>query len=136
MNVTPVNDATTIGAISNVTINEDSVAGPIVFAIADVDNTFSQLTVTATSSNSDLIKSSNIRLGGSGGNRVIRLNTVGNAFGTSTITVTVSDGQATTSTTFQLVVLPVNDAPVLRRSVSHTYNVADGENLTVVSPVC
>lgn len=134
VNVTPVNDAPTIGAISNVTINEDSVAGPIVFAIADVDNTFSQLTVTATSSNSDLIKSSNIRLGGSGGNRVIRLNPVGNAFGTSTITVTVSDGQATTSTTFQLVVLPVNDAPVLRRSVSHTYNVADGENLTVVSP--
>ena len=128
------NDAPTIGAISNVTINEDSVAGPIVFAIADVDNTSSQLMVTATSSNSDLIKTSNIRLGGGGSNRTIRLNPVGNAFGTSIITVTVSDGQTTTSTTFQLVVLPVNDAPVLRRSVSHVYNIADGGNLTVVSP--
>ena len=49
--------------------------------------------------------------GGSGASRTVTVTPAANLHGTSTITVTVSDGTLSTSDTFLLTVLSVNDAP-------------------------
>src|SRR5258705_9118377 len=48
-----------------------------------------------------------------GANRTVTLTPAANQFGTATITLTVSDGQLSTSTSFQLTVNSVNDAPTI-----------------------
>ena len=74
----------------------------ITFTVGSVEVSTKNLTVSATSVNTSLIPSSNIILGGSGPNRTIQLTPVGVTTGSSLITVSVNDGQSTTSTTFTL----------------------------------
>ncbi len=65
------------------------------------------LVVSATSSNSTLVPNANIVLGGTGTDRTIAITPAAGQSGTTTITVTVSDGISTSSDTFQLIVNPV-----------------------------
>ncbi len=65
------------------------------------------LVVSATSSNSTLVPNANIVLGGTGTDRTIAITPAAGQSGTTTITVTVSDGISTSSDTFQLIVDPV-----------------------------
>lgn len=112
--ITPVNDAPTVATIPDVTIDEDTTAGPYTFRVGDVDNVddgAGPLTVIATSSNQSLIADSGIVLTGTGANRTIEVTPLANAFGTSTISVVVSDGILTTTTTFEVTVNSVNDLP-------------------------
>src|SRR5207245_3606466 len=57
-----------------------------------------------------------IVFGGSGANRTVTVTPAANQNGLVTITVTVSDGQLSTSTGFQLTVTAVNDPPTITRS--------------------
>jgi hypothetical protein len=50
---------------------------------------------------------------GSGTNRTITLTPTPNANGTTQVTVSVTDGTSTNSTSFNVVITPVNDAPVI-----------------------
>lgn len=109
--VNPVNDRPTISAISNRTISEDQNTGNIGFTVSDVDNSASSLTVTASSSNTNLVPSSGISLGGSGSSRTIKVTPAANKYGSATISVTVSDGALTSTTSFVVTVNSVNDAP-------------------------
>ena len=116
--VNPVNDAPpTISNIADVAANEDVATAAIKFTVADVDDALVSLngiTVTATSSNTDLVPNSatNIVLGGSLGARTIQLKPFADQSGTTTITVTATDSSGTTaSDTFVLTVNAVNDAP-------------------------
>src|SRR5262249_45272617 len=102
--VTAVNDLPTITAIAPQTTNEDTPTAPIAFTVDDVETPAAALTVTATSSNTTLVPDANIALGGSGASRTIALTPALNQFGTTTITVTVSDGTASASTSFLLTV--------------------------------
>ena len=92
---------------------EDSATSALAFTIGDVETAVGSLTVTATSSNTTLIPDANLVFGGSGATRTLTATPAANQFGTSTITVTVSDGTATTSDTFVLTVTAVNDAPTI-----------------------
>ncbi|HVU24151.1 MAG TPA: tandem-95 repeat protein [Opitutus sp.] len=113
LNVTPVNDAPTISAIAAQTVNEDTPTGAIGFTVGDVDNAAADLVVTASSANASLVPGANITLGGSGAARTVTLAPAPNANGATIITVTVSDGSLSSSTSFTLAVTPVNDAPVI-----------------------
>lgn len=114
LTITPVNDAPTISTIPNVTINEDTTAGPYTFTIADNENDSNSLVVTATSSDQTLILDSGIVLTGSGTTRAISVKPVTNASGgPATITVSVSDGTTTTSETFDVTVIAINDSPTI-----------------------
>src|SRR5262249_15463476 len=55
----------------------------------------------------------NLTLGGSGTNRALVVAPVPNQTGSAIITVTVSDGAASTNTQFTLTVTPVNDPPTI-----------------------
>jgi hypothetical protein len=113
LTVTSVNDVPTISNLTDQTINEDVSTGAIAFTIGDVETAAASLTVTRASSNTTLVPTADIVLGGSGASRTVTVTPAANQFGTSTITVTVSDGTASTSVTFLLTVNPVNDAPTI-----------------------
>ena len=113
INVTDVNDAPTITTVADQTINEDGATGALTFTIGDLETSARLLTVTQTSSNTTLVPASTIVLGGTGAARTVNVTPVVNQAGTATITLTVSDGVATASTSFLLTVNPVNDAPTI-----------------------
>jgi VCBS repeat-containing protein len=120
LTVTGVNDVPTIGNIADRTINEDANTGAIPFTIGDVETAVASLTVTRSSSDTVLVPTANIVLGGSGASRSVTVTPAANQFGTATITVTVSDGTASISDTFLLTVNPVNDAPTVSNIIDQS----------------
>ena len=102
--ITSVNSAPTITAIPNQTIATGGSSGPIPFMIGDVETAASSLLVTASSTSPSLLPVANIVLAGSSSNRLVTLTPVGGQSGTATVTLTVSDGSSTASTTFQVTV--------------------------------
>jgi hypothetical protein len=108
----------TMAALSNVTIDEDTVTPSIAVTVGDTDTDVNALVVTATSSNTTLVPNtgSALNIGGSGANRTLVVTPAANRNGTATISVTVSDGAQTATRTFTLTVNAVNDAPTVTRS--------------------
>ena len=105
------NTAPTISDISDKTTNEDTATGAIAFTVGDAQTAAADLTVSGTSSNTALVPNGNIAFGGSGANRTVTITPAANKHGTTTITITVSDGSLSASDTFVLTVTSVNDAP-------------------------
>ena len=146
LTVTAVNDLPSISAVPDQTIDEDSGSGALVFTVSDVETDAEQLTTTGQSSNSELIDTTRIVLGGSGGDRTVTLTPVANESGTAIITLIVRDeaGEAS-SENFVLTVNGVNDLPTISdidaqstnedtaRSVSFTIGDVEtvSENLTL-----
>ena len=116
--VNPVNDAPTLGALGNVTINEDAGAQTVNLTgiSSGAANEVQTLTVTATSSNPSLIPNPTVTYTSPSATGTLGFAPVANANGTATITVTVNDGQTVNNTvtqTFIVTVNAVNDAPTL-----------------------
>jgi hypothetical protein len=100
-----VNSPPTITSIANQTIATNASTAAIPFIIGDAETAAASLTLSAASSATTLIPTNRITFGGSGSNRTVTLTPLANQSGTGNITITVSDGMATASTTFQLSVL-------------------------------
>jgi|GEM_PF-3246409 len=100
--ITPVNDTPTLSSVANQSITAGGSTGDLAFTVGDVETAADSLTVTATSSNTDLVPNnpSNLVLDGSGSSRTLNVVPAASASGSTTITLSVSDGSATTSTTF------------------------------------
>ncbi|HYT58842.1 MAG TPA: tandem-95 repeat protein [Haliangiales bacterium] len=117
------NTAPTITSISNRTVNEDTSSGAISFTVGDAETAAGSLIVSGSSSNPTLVPNGNIVFGGSGASRTVTVTPAANQSGTATITVTVSDGALTASTSFTLTVSPVNDPPTISSIANQTINV-------------
>ncbi len=113
LTVNPVNDAPTVSAIADRTVALNTSTGPISFTVGDVDNTAASLGVSGSSSNPALVPNQNIAFGGSDAQRTLTITPAPNQSGTTTITVTVSDGSLNASTAFTLTVLPGTEPPVI-----------------------
>ncbi|WP_233585084.1 Ig-like domain-containing protein [Corallococcus sp. CA054B] len=102
LTITPVNDVPTISPVAGQRIPQDSSTGDLAFTVGDVETAADGLTVIATSSNPDLVPNApaNLVFGGSSTGRTLKVVPVANASGSTTITLSVSDGSDTTSTTF------------------------------------
>ncbi len=110
---TRVNAPPTIQTITNRTINEDATDN-ISFIVGDAETVAANLVVSVTSSNPALILTSNIVLGGTTGSRTATVTPLGNQFGSSMITLTVTDGDgASAKTSWTETVTSVNDPPTL-----------------------
>jgi hypothetical protein len=146
LTVNQVNDSPTISNLPDRTIDEDGTTGPLAVIVGDVENAPGDLVLSATSSNTALVPHANITPGGSGANRTVTIVPLANQSGTTTITLTVSDGSATSTDTFVLTVNPIPDAPTISNVADQTINedgttgslaftVADpdGGNLTVTA---
>jgi hypothetical protein len=119
----PSNTAPTITTISNQAVAEDTATGAIGFTVGDAESVASSLTLSGGTSNATLVPPSNIVFGGSGASRTVTVTPAANQAGTATITVTVSDGQATAAANFLLTVTAVNDAPTITELPNQTTSV-------------
>ena len=120
LSVTSVNDVPTIGAVADQQTNEDTVLGPVSFSIADVETAAGSLSVTATSSDEGIIAAAGVVIGGAGATRTFTITPRPDASGVVTVTLTVSDGQASAQRAFQVTVVPLNDAPTISAIASQT----------------
>jgi len=141
----PVNDAPTVTQVNDLTVAAGTTVAPITVTVGDVETPAANLQVTATSSNQALVDAGDIVVTTNGNQRTIQITPNVGATGSSTITLSVSDGNLTTTETF---VLNVNAAPTISNVVdivadedqtipSFTVNVGDVEtpvgNLTVTA---
>lgn len=108
-----VNENPTLTNIGSQLVGEDAVTGSLAFTIGDPETAATDLLVQATSSNPGLVPNANLLLSGTGASRSLVIVPLANQSGTATITVTVSDGTNSTARSFELTVLPNNDAPTL-----------------------
>ncbi|KPA09446.1 hemagglutinin/hemolysin-like protein, partial [Candidatus Magnetomorum sp. HK-1] len=129
LTVTNVNDPPTLSSITDQTTDEDSTINAIAFTITDVDQDALQL--SSSSSNLTLVALNNISFTTT--NTMISQNNTytvtlapattaamfvtitptANIYGTSTITLSVSDGTLSNNITFVVTVSSVNDAPTI-----------------------
>ncbi|MCU0785646.1 MAG: hypothetical protein MUF81_16695, partial [Verrucomicrobia bacterium] len=101
----------TITPIADQTIGTNTSTKAIPFTISDSDTPASNLIVWATSSLSTLVTTNNIVFEGSDSNRTVTVMPLPNQSGTAKITIEVSDGSSTASTTFKLTVLAPPASP-------------------------
>ena len=102
-----------ISVIADQTINEEGTTGDLAFTVIDGDTASANLTVSASTSNTTLVPSLNIVLGGSGEYRTINITPASDENGTVTITLIVSDGTNSTISSFLLTVTSENDPPTI-----------------------
>src|SRR5262245_46811952 len=102
-----------ISSIADQLAAEDTATANLAFTVGDAETAPGSLGVSGTSSNTALVPNANIVFGGSGANRTVTVMPAANQTGVTTITVAVNDGQATTTTSFQVTVTAVNDAPTV-----------------------
>jgi uncharacterized repeat protein (TIGR01451 family) len=83
---------------------DDEIPAEVNFAVSDQDTPSKYLRVSAKSDNPAAVPDANIAVSGTGENRTLTLTPVPGASGTANITVFVSDGSSSGSTSFQLTV--------------------------------
>ncbi len=113
--VLDVNYAPTITTIAAQTIDEDGQTDVLTFDIGDLETPLADLVVSVASDNPALVTNTGLTLGGTLANRTLRVTPLANQFGQAEITVTVSDGTLTRSTSFTLEVRPIADTPSPRQ---------------------
>ncbi|MDB5341498.1 MAG: Repeat family, partial [Planctomycetaceae bacterium] len=122
LTVTSVDDTPTISDQGNQSTNEDVALTPLPFTIGDVDTPLANLTVTTSSSNLALVPLSGIVITGSGATRTVQVTPSANQSGVTTITLTVSDGNSSSSDAFSLTVISLPDAPTISHIPDRTTN--------------
>lgn len=95
----------TVSRIADQIVSFNTATGPLAFTVADDLTPLSDLTLASASSNTTLVPLQNIVFGGSGANRTVTVTPAVGRFGTATITVSVSDGNAATTADFRITVL-------------------------------
>ena len=117
--VNPVNDMPAITAIADQTIVDAPDSGEIAFTVGDAETAASNLTLSASSSNTSLLPASSIFFSGNGANRTVRVAPVANRAGQVLVTVRVSDGLLSATEEFVVTVeRTIANAPELPVIVS------------------
>jgi hypothetical protein len=92
-----VSSAPTISAIANQVTLINTPTGAISFTIGDGETPPENLVVTGTSSNTTLVENGDIFIGGTGANRAVTIFPNQGQTGTTTITISVTDGSGLTA---------------------------------------
>jgi len=135
--VSTVNDAPTIKAVANLTLNEDAAAKTISLSGIGAGKVGQVVAVTAISNNPALIPNPTVNYVSPKSTGTLTLAPAPHAFGTAVITLTVKDdggtafgGVDTVTRTFTVTVTAVNDAPTLD-AIANLQAKDDGQTLTV-----
>ncbi len=113
VSVTAVNTPPEISGIADVTVNEDTATADIGFLVSDQETPAGALVVSGHAVNTNLVTAASFTFGGTGISRTVRVLPATNQFGSTLVTISVSDGASITSTNFTLTVLPVIDPPLI-----------------------
>ena len=103
LTVTATDDAPTVTVDSPGSCGPDDNSGSIPLTLADADTALADLTLSAASSNQQLVPNSNVVLSGSGGSRNVSIAAVAGRTGTAVLAITVSDGQTTGTVTITVI---------------------------------
>ena len=107
VNVASVDAAPTISSVSSQTVKSDR-SVTVAFTISHIDSPLDCTAVTASSGSPAIVANTDLVVSGTGSNCAIKISPTSNLDGTSLITLTVSDGSLTTSTTFTVSVIAVS----------------------------
>lgn len=120
----------TISAITDRTIQVGESTGAINFTVGDEFTAAGNLSLTVASSNLSVIPAGSIVLGGGEATRTISVMSPGTEVGSSTITVSVTDGDGgTSSESFLVTVTGPNSAPILNNTLSPRLRTIRGDGL-------
>ena len=97
-----LNTPPSISSLSDRVVEHNSSTEEIPFTIGDAESLAADLAVTATSSDPTLLPAAYIVLGGSGANRTVTVLAPPAGIGVATVTLSVSDGNAATETSFNI----------------------------------
>ena len=111
IDISDVNDAPFITAIPNQSIVAGETISNLEFIISDNESNEDALSLTISSSNSEILPLSNIVETGENAERTLTLNTTLNQTGTTTITIAVNDGELSTTTSFTVNIIAPNSPP-------------------------
>jgi len=108
--VVPVNDAPVIGSIGAASTNEDASQG-VDFTITDIDSllTCSATHLAMTSGTTSVVASASVVWSGTAPDCTATITPVANAYGASTLALSVSDGALSATSSFDLTVHQVGD---------------------------
>jgi hypothetical protein len=99
------NTPPTISTVPGQSIAVGGNTGALAVTVGDVETPAGSLVLSAASSNTTLVPTANINLGGSGAARTVTVTPAAGAAGVATITLTVTDGgNATATSTFTVIV--------------------------------
>jgi hypothetical protein len=101
--ITGLKDQTTIAVFG--------IVGPVLFTVGDDATPADALTVTATSSDQNILVDDDIVLGGSGATRSLTILRRIKPEGQATVTVSVSDGTETTTSSVTVTFAPIRRPP-------------------------
>jgi hypothetical protein len=102
--VAGANTSPLISSIANQSTPRNAAVGPLPFTVQDAETTASSLIVSNSTSNPTLFPPGSIVLGGSATNRTVTVTPATGLQGSGTITLYVSDGPNTSSTSFSVTV--------------------------------
>jgi Ca2+-binding RTX toxin-like protein len=100
ISVNALNDAPTITVLAGSGTQSACLSdtrGQVTLKLSDVDTNVSSLTLSRSSSNTRLVPDSNVTFSGSGETRTATITTVSGRTGSSIVTITASDSQASSS---------------------------------------
>jgi hypothetical protein len=104
--VLPANTVPLISAIPRTNTTANTATPAIGFTVSDLETPAASLALSAASANTALVPNPNIVFGGSGNDRTVTISPAGGQTGVAPITVTVSDGTNTASSSFAVMVTP------------------------------
>ncbi len=127
------NEAPTVSSIEDLVISEGAEQVSVDFTVTDTDSSFDEFTVQASTSNPFLI--SGLVFEGTAGEQdssqwTLNFETVADQFGEGTITVEINDGYQSVSTSFNVTVSAVNNAP----QITGVPSMIEAEGRKVVVP--
>jgi hypothetical protein len=131
LSVSPPNDPPTISAIAATSTAEDT-AKAVSFTIGDPDTALvcTSANLSMSSSSPAIVANTGVAWSGAFPNCTATITPVANAHGSTTITISVTDGGTTVPTSFALTVTSVDDAPVATAQTVNA-NVATGSPITL-----
>ncbi|MHC2070953.1 Ig-like domain-containing protein [Bremerella sp. T1] len=106
------NTAPTISAVEDQTIDQDTATAPLEFSVSDAESAVEDLVVSVESDNPALVDAAGIILTGEGADKTLVVTPLAGATGSANITITVSDGEETTTESFLLTVNEVVLSPI------------------------
>ncbi|WP_375578255.1 T9SS type A sorting domain-containing protein [Marivirga tractuosa] len=96
------NSSPQLSTIADQTAPYNGISAPIPFTVEDAETAADDLIISISSSNQTLLPNANITVGGSGENRELSLQPALNQFGTTTVTIELSDGNCPIIKTFEV----------------------------------
>ncbi len=122
-----INTAPTMTAVNAITKCQFDTLSTVSLIVADTETSVSNLTLTASSSNTSLLPNSNISIGVNGAQRSLQFTPLANQTGTTTISLQLTDTNGLSSSqSFTLTILP--STPVSITSTLPT-SVCDGNSV-------